>query len=136
MPDSPSASSAQPARPTSIWVVYVILFLQGSAVILASIGEVVLTGFGEYLDAAGNIALLVLILLAGVVLIMLAFRLFMGSSAARTPAMVLQLLLVVLSFNFFAGGATTMGLAFLVPAAVALLLLFVRPTQQWLEQQA
>ncbi len=72
--------------------------------------------------------------LFGVVLVILGFRLFMGAAGARTPAMVLQLMIVVLSFSFLSGGALTVGVTFLVPAAAALLLLFVRPTQEWLER--
>ncbi|WP_022871876.1 hypothetical protein [Nesterenkonia alba] len=124
-----------PARPFSVWLLYLIHFVQGAAVIFATVSEVLLSD-AEVLDTAGQIALLVLYLLAGVVLILLGFRLFLGSAAARTPAMVLQLLMVVLSFSFFAGGVWVVGLTFLVPAAVALVLLFIRPTQQWLEGTA
>lgn len=88
------------------------------------------------LDAAGTIALVVLYLLSGLVLVLLGFRIFLGAAGARTPSMVLQLLVVVLSFSFFAGGAFGVGMLFLVPAATALILLFVRPTQAWLEARS
>ncbi|WP_150460737.1 hypothetical protein [Nesterenkonia ebinurensis] len=129
---SETASSARPPRPAAVWVIYVVLFLQGSAVIFGTLASV----FGQdaqVLDAAGTIALTVLFILSGVILVLLGFQIFHGTPAARTPAMVLQLLLVVLSFSFFAGGAVVTGLIFLLPAAVALILLFVKPTQQWLD---
>lgn len=114
-------------------MIYVILFFQGAAIIFGSISTVVGED-AQVLDTAGTIALTVLYVLSGVVLVLLGFRIFLGSASARTPAMVLQLLIVILSFSFFAGGAPIIGLIFLVPAAVALVLLFIRPTQRWLEQ--
>ncbi|RJN31828.1 hypothetical protein [Nesterenkonia natronophila] len=124
--------SVRPPRPTSVWIVYVILFCQGAAII----GGTLITTLGsdaEVLDTAGTVALTVLYILSGAVLVLLGFRIFLGSATARTPAMVLQLLIVVLSFSFFAGGALATGLIFLLPAATALVLLFVRPTAEWLE---
>lgn len=88
----------------------------------------------QVLDTAGHIALVVLYVLFGLVLVLLGFRIFLGAQGARTPAMVLQLLIVVLSFSFFSGGASLIGLAFLLPAALALVLLFIRPTQVWLSE--
>ncbi|TLP73268.1 hypothetical protein [Nesterenkonia sphaerica] len=125
-------SSARPPRPTSVWVVYVILFCQGAAIIGGTL-VTALSSDAQVLDAAGTIALTVLYLLSGAVLVLLGFRIFLGSATARTPAMVLQLLMVVLSFSFFAGGALSTGLIFLVPAGTALVLLFIKPTAEWLE---
>lgn len=128
----PELTSARPPRPTSVWIIYVILFCQGAAIILGSISTVIGED-AQVLDTAGTIALTVLYVLSGVVLVLLGFRIFFGSASARTPAMVLQLLVVILSFSFFAGGAPIIGLLFLVPAAAALVLLFIRDTQQWLD---
>lgn len=128
----PEPTSPRPPRPVSVWIIYVILFGQGAAIIVGTLGTVI-GGDAQVLDAAGTIALTVLYVLSGAVLVLLGFRIFLGSAAARTPAMVLQLLVVVLSFSFFAGGTPLTGLFFLVPAAAALVLLFARPTQQWLE---
>ena len=125
------ASSSLPVRPASVWIIFAILLLQGAALMLTTISQVI-TEPAEVLDAAGQVALIVLYLLAAVVLILLAFRLLAGSTAARTPTLVLQLLIVVLSFSFFAGGAPLAGALFLVPAGTALVLLFVSPTQHWL----
>ncbi|GAA1813530.1 hypothetical protein [Nesterenkonia flava] len=130
-----SDSAPLPQRPASVWALYVILFLQGAAVVGFTVAETLMSQ-AEVLDAAGQIAMMVLFVLAGVILILLGFRIFMGSAAARTPSMVLQLLIVVLSFPFLIGGAWLLGLIFLVPAAAALVLLFVRPTQMWLEKTA
>lgn len=127
MSETPAA-----ARPLAIWIVYLILFLQGAAVILFTIGSV-LTSEAAVLDTAGQIALVVLYLLAGVVLMILGFRIFLGAAGARTPTMVLQLLLVILSFSFFAGGTPLVGVIFLVPAAAVLVLLFTPASQSWLE---
>ncbi|WP_157983964.1 hypothetical protein [Nesterenkonia muleiensis] len=128
----PETRPSRPPRPASVWVVYVIMFFQGAAIILGSLAAVI-GAEAQVLDAAGTLALTVLYVLSGVVLVLLGFRVFLGSPSARTPAMVLELLMVVLSFSFFAGGALLMGLIFLVPAGTALVLLFVRSTVQWLE---
>lgn len=129
---SETASSARPPRPVPVWVIYVVMFLQGAAVIFGTLASV-FTEDAQVLDTAGTVALSVLFLLSGVILVLLGFQIFQGSPAARTPAMVLQLLLVVLSFSFFSGGAVGTGLIFLLPAALALVLLFIKPTQEWLE---
>lgn len=128
----PMAEPSSPtSRPAAVWSIWLILLLQGTAVILTTVGEMA-AGQAEELDVAGLLAMLVLYLLAGAVLILLGFRLLAGSAGARTPALVLQLLIVVLSFNFFAGGAPLVGAAFLLPAGTVLVLLFLAPTQQWL----
>lgn len=121
-----------PVRPLAIWIVYLILFLQGAAVILFILGSL-LTSEATVLDTAGQVALVVLYLLAGVVLIILGFRIFLGASGARTPVMVLQLLLVILSISFFTGGTPLVGVIFLVPSATVLVLLFAPAAQNWLE---
>lgn len=123
--------SSDPVRPPTVWSIWLILLLQGAAVILSTVVEMI-SGQAQQLDVAGQVAMLVLYLLAGAVLILLGFRLLAGSAAASTPTMVLQLLIVVLSFNFFAGGAPLVGAAFLVPAGTVLVMLFLGPTQRWL----
>ncbi|EXF25895.1 membrane protein [Nesterenkonia sp. AN1] len=120
-------------RPLAVWLIFLILFVQGLAVVFNVIASAVASP-PQVLDAAGQIALVVLYVLFGLILVVLGFRIFLGAQGARTPAMVLQLLIVVLSFSFFSSGAVPIGLAFLVPAAVALVLLFIRPTQVWLSE--
>lgn len=129
MPETPPV---KPPRPAAVWTIYVILFGQGAAIILGTL-VAAFSSDAQVLDTAGTIALTVLYILSGAVLVLLGFRIFLGSPSARTPAMVLQLLIVVLSFSFFAGGALPTGLVFLLPAGTALVLLFIRPTVQWLE---
>lgn len=77
--------------------------------------------------------MVVLFMLAGAVLMLLGWLLMAGRAGARTPTMVLQLLIVVLSFSFFAGGEAWVGVLFLLPAAAVLLLLFGSATGQWLQ---
>ncbi|WP_146341203.1 MULTISPECIES: hypothetical protein [Nesterenkonia] len=115
--------------------VYLILFLQGGFIILGAVAEVVVSE-AAVLDTAGVIALLVLMLLTGAILILLGFQVFRGSAAARTPAMVLELMIVILSASLLVGGGLNAGFAALglLPAAAALILLFIRPTQQWLDE--
>ncbi|HIW99564.1 MAG TPA: hypothetical protein H9871_05420, partial [Candidatus Nesterenkonia stercoripullorum] len=84
------------------------------------------------LDTVGQILLVALYAVAGGVLILLGFRIFLGAVSARTPAAVLELMIVVLSFGFFAGGLVTVGLLYVVPAALTLVLLFTGPMRQWL----
>jgi len=120
-------------RPLSVWVIFLILFVQGLAVIFSTISGAVASP-AQVLDGVGQVALVVVYVLFGLVMVLLGFRIFLGAQGARTPALVVELLIVVLSFSFFSGGAAPVGLAFLVPAAVALVLLFIRPTQIWLSE--
>ncbi|MGJ9373970.1 hypothetical protein [Nesterenkonia sp. CF4.4] len=120
-------------RPLGVWVLFLVHFVQGLAVVFSTIAGAV-TSPPQVLDTAGQIALVVLYVLFGLVLVLLGFRIFLGAQGARTPAMVLQLLIVVLSFSFLSGGAVPLGLAFMLPAAVSLVLLFIRPTQVWLSE--
>ncbi len=124
--------SVRPPRPATVWTIYVILFCQGAVIILGTLVAAV-SSDAQVLDTAGTIALTVLYILTGAVLVLLGFKIFSGAPSARTPAMVLQLLIVVLSFSFFAGGELLTGLIFLIPAAAALVLLFIKPTAQWLD---
>lgn len=132
-PQKPRPFTQARPRPVPVWIVFLILLVQGTAVLWYTVASA-LASEDPLLDAVGVAALVVLYALFGVVLVILGFRLFMGAAGARTPAMVLQLMIVVLSFSFLSGGALTVGVTFLVPAAAALLLLFVRPTQEWLER--
>ncbi|MGJ9424769.1 hypothetical protein ACHABX_02860 [Nesterenkonia halotolerans] len=120
-------------RPVAVWVLFLILFIQGMALAFNAVASA-LTSQAQVLDAAGAIALVVLYVLFGLVLVLLGFRIFLGAQGARTPAMVVELLIVVLSFSFFSGGLPAVGVAFVLPAAVALVLLFIRPTQVWLSE--
>lgn len=139
---TPDFNAAQPARrftrarprPVAIWLLFLILFVQGFAVLFSTVGAVI-AGEAVVLDAVGQVMLTLLYLGVGVVLIVLGFRLFFGHAGARTPTVLAQFMIVVLSFSFFSGDAVPVGLLFLVPAATALVLAFIRPTQQWLEQQ-
>lgn len=132
-PQQPRRFSRARPRPVAVWILFLILFMQGVAVLWSTVGSV-LVGEAEVLDAVGQTMLIGLYLGVGVLLVVLGFRLFLGHAGARTPTVLAQFMIVVLSFSFFAGGAVLVGLLFLVPAAVGLLLAFVRPTQQWLEQ--
>ena len=120
-------------RPVPVWIVFLILFVQGMAVLWYTLASA-LTSDEALLDAVGVVALVVLYALLGAVLMILGFRIFMGAGGARTPAMVLEFMVVVISFSFLSEGAWAVGLTLLVPAATALLLLFVRPTQEWLDR--
>lgn len=126
-------SSPAVVRPITVWIIYLVLFLQGSAVILFTVGEVVASE-AAVLGAVGQVVLLILYIFAGVVLILLAFQLFLGRSGARTPTLVLQLCIVVLSFSFFAASLPLIALALLLPAGTVMVLLFLRPTNAWLER--
>ncbi|HIW99758.1 MAG TPA: hypothetical protein H9871_06410 [Candidatus Nesterenkonia stercoripullorum] len=118
-------------RPLAVWAVFLILFVQGMTVLISTVLGI--TGSeAEVLDTVGQILLVALYAVAGGVLILLGFRIFLGAVSARTPAAVLELMIVVLSFGFFAGGLVTVGLLYVVPAALALVLLFTGPMRQWL----
>ncbi|WP_460688732.1 hypothetical protein [Nesterenkonia suensis] len=134
-PQSPRRFTQARPRPWSVWVIFLVLLMQGLAVGFGSVAQFIASE-PEQLDTIGYIAMLVLYLLLAGVLILLGFRLFMGAAGARTPAMVLQLLIVVLSFSFFAGGLWQVGALFVVPAALAMVLAFTAPTQQWLDESS
>lgn len=130
-PQKPRPFTQARPRPVPVWIVFLILFIQGVAVLWYTVASA-LASEDALLDAVGVAALVVLYALLGVVLVILGFRIFMGAAGARTPAMVLQFMVVVLSFSFFSAGAVVVGLTFLVPAGVVLVLLFVGSTQEWL----
>ncbi len=118
-------------RPLAVWTVFLILFVQGMTVLISTVLGV--TGSqAEVLDTVGQMLLVALYAVAGGVLILLGFRIFLGAVSARTPAAVLELMIVVLSFGFFAGGLVTVGLLYVVPSALALVLLFTAPMRGWL----
>ncbi|MDZ5076241.1 hypothetical protein [Nesterenkonia sp. HG001] len=131
-PQGPRRFTQARPRPWPVWVIFLILLMQGLALGINTVASFVVSE-SAVLDTVGMIAMLVLYLLFGAILILLGFRIFMGAAGARTPAMVLQLLIVVLSFSFFAGGLWQVGLLFVVPAALAMLLAFVQPTRDWLD---
>lgn len=120
-------------RPVPVWIIFLVLFVQGVAVLWYTVGSA-LTSEGALLDTVGVVALVVLYALLGAVLMILGFRIFMGAGGARTPAMVLQFMVVVISFSFLSGGAVGVGLTLMLPAAATLVLLFVRSTQEWLDR--
>lgn len=134
-PQQPRRFTQARPRPVAVWVLFLILFVQGVAVLWTTVGSVV-AGEAEVLDAVGQIMLIGLYVAVGILLIVLGFRLFLGHPGARTPTVLAQFMIVVLSFSFFAGGAPLVGMLFLVPAATALLLAFIRPTQKWLDQDS
>lgn len=132
-PQPPRRFSQARPRPIAVWLLFLILFIQGVAVLVSTVSAA-LASEAEVLDTVGRVMLVLLYLGIGVLLIILGFRLFLGHSGARTPTVLAQFMIVVLSFSFFSGGALQVGLLFLLPAAVALVLAFIRPTQQWLDQ--
>lgn len=136
-PDVHAAGRPRPftrarARPVTVWLLFLILFVQGTATAFTALGSF----FGSesaVLDAVGAAVMLVVYLLAAVALVLLGFGLFQGAPAARTPAMVIELLLVIVAVSYLVQGVLVVGLLLMLPAAAALVLGYVGPTQGWLE---
>ena len=118
---------ARPVRPAGILVIAVIVALEAAALLLAAAwyGSQLLTG-APVLSFWGAVFTLVLLLALSVWLFAVARFLVRGFRWPRAGALVAQLLVLTIGFPTATGGYLAAGLAMLVPAATAIVLLFDR----------
>ncbi len=120
-----------PARPPGVLLISGVLAVQAAALVLLA-GRFVLTIFGpDPLSVGGSVFMAVLLVLLAAGLVTLARRLAVGFRWPRSPALVVQLFLVILSFPYFSAGNPLFGVLLLVPAAAVIVILFSRPVVQF-----
>ncbi|WP_441404569.1 hypothetical protein [Arthrobacter sp. YAF17] len=114
-----------PARPSGILVIAVVVALEASALLVAAIwyGSQLLTG-APVLSFWGAVFTLGLLLAFSAWLFAVATFLFRGYRWPRAGALVAQLFTLTIGFPTLTGGFPLAGLAMLVPAVIAIVLLF------------
>lgn len=112
-------------RPPAVVAVTVLLSLQALAVLSVAVSYGLQVGTG-YLNLGAQIFLVVLLAGAGVWIAAVASGMWRGRPWVRAATVVIEMFAVILSVSFFSAGNALVGLAFLVPAAVALMLMFSR----------
>jgi hypothetical protein len=119
------AGPGHPARPSGILVIAVIVALEATALLVAAVwyGSQLLTG-APVLSFWGAVFTLGLLLAFSAWLYAVAIFLFRGYRWPRAGALVAQLFTLTIGFPTMTGGYPVAGLAMLVPAAVAIVLLF------------
>jgi hypothetical protein len=118
-------------RPPAVMVVSLVLLLQGLAVLGVALGFGLQVGTGS-LNLGAQVFLVALLAAAGLWIGAVGLGLWRGRPWVRAATVVIELFAVILSISFFSGGNALMGALFLVPAAVALVLMFSRQVASYL----
>ena len=123
----PAGDSAPgvPERPAGILVIAIIVALEATALLVAAIwyGSQLLTG-APVLSFWGAVFTLGLLLVFSAWLFAVATFLFRGYRWPRAGALVAQLFTLTIGFPTMSGGYPLAGLAMLLPAVLAIVLLF------------
>ena len=119
------AGTGAPARPAGILVIAVIVALEATALLVAAIwyGSQLVTG-APVLSFWGAVFTLGLLLAFSAWLAAVATFLFRGYRWPRAGALVAQLFTLTIGFPTLTGGYPLAGLAMVVPAVLAIVLLF------------
>lgn len=112
-------------RPPAVVAVTVLLSLQALAVLGVAVSYGLQVGTG-YLNLGAQVFLVALLAGAGAWIAAAASGMWRGRPWVRAATVVIEMFAVILSISFFSAGNTLVGLAFLVPAAVTLVLMFSR----------
>ena len=121
------AGTGTPARPAGILVIAIIVALEATALLVAALwyGSQLLTG-APVLSFWGAVFTLGLLLAFSAWLYAVSTFLFRGYRWPRAGALVAQLFTLTIGFPTMSGGYPLAGLAMLVPAVLAIVLLFDR----------
>ncbi|HSN36278.1 MAG TPA: hypothetical protein VLT34_08010 [Arthrobacter sp.] len=116
---------AQPARPPGIRAIAGIVALEATALLVAAVwyGSQLITG-APVLSFWGAVFTLGLLLAFSAWLVAVSVFLFRGYRWPRAAALVAQLFTLTIGFPTMTGGYPLAGLAMLVPAVLAIILLF------------
>ena len=122
---SDDAASGHPVRPAGILVVAIIVALEASALLVAAVwyGSQLLTG-APVLSFWGAVFTLGLLLAFSAWLFAVARFLSRGYRWPRAGALVAQLFVLTIGFPTLTGGYPLAGVAMLLPAVIAIVLLF------------
>jgi len=126
-----STQSPQGPRPPAVVVVALVLLLQGLGVLAAAAGFGLQIGTGS-LNLGAQVFLVVLTAAAGLWIGTVGLGLWRGRPWVRAATVVIEMFAVILSISFFSAGNVLMGMLFLLPAAVALVLMFSRKVASYL----
>ncbi|BCW67730.1 hypothetical protein NicSoilB4_24930 [Arthrobacter sp. NicSoilB4] len=120
-----SPASGHPARPSGILVIGIVVALEATALLVAAFwyGSQLLTG-APVLSFWGAVFTLGLLLAFAAWLFAVATFLFRGYRWPRAGALVAQLFTLTIGFPTMTGGYPLAGLAMLLPAVLAIVLLF------------
>lgn len=124
-PSGKDGSLAQPARPPGIRAIAGIVALEATALLVAAVwyGSQLITG-APVLSFWGAVFTLGLLLAFSAWLVAVSVFLFRGYRWPRAAALVAQLFTLTIGFPTMTGGYPLAGLAMLVPAVLAIILLF------------
>ena len=119
------AAAGNPERPKGIFVIAVVVALEAAALLVAAgwYGTQLLTG-APVLSFWGAVFTLCLLLAFSAWLFAVARFLLRGFRWPRAGALVAQLFVLTIGFPTLTGGYPVAGLAMLIPAATAIVLLF------------
>ncbi|WDF32411.1 hypothetical protein PTW37_11080 [Arthrobacter agilis] len=124
---APPSASRTPAPPFGVIVIALVLVLEAVALVVLAVASLVTVFTAEPVSVGGSVFLTVLLLAVAAGLSTVAARLLQGFRWPRSPALVIQLFLVILSFPYFSAGDPILGFVLMVPAAAVIVLLFSRP---------
>lgn len=124
-PSGKDGSLAQPVRPPGIRAIAGIVALEATALLVAAVwyGSQLITG-APVLSFWGAVFTLGLLLAFSAWLVAVSVFLFRGYRWPRAAALVAQLFTLTIGFPTMTGGYPLAGLAMLVPAVLAIILLF------------
>ena len=125
LPNPGGAPAGGPVRPRGIVVIAVVVALEAMALLVASVwyGTQLLTG-APVLSFWGAVFTLCLLLAFSVWLFAVARFLLRGFRWPRAGALVAQIFVLTIGFPTLTGGYPLAGLAMLIPAVTAIVLLF------------
>jgi hypothetical protein len=129
--EAPANPSSHEIRPPAVAAIAVLVLLQALAVLVAAVLSGLEIGSGV-LNLGAQIFLVVLMAAAGLWIGTVGVGLWAGRPWSRAATVVIELFAVILSISFFTAGNLPMGAAFLVPAAIVLVLMFTRPVAEHL----
>jgi len=125
LPNPGEAPGSGPVRPRGIVVIAVVVALEATALLVAAVwyGTQLLTG-APVLSFWGAVFTLCLLLAFSVWLFAVARFLLRGFRWPRAGALVAQIFVLTIGFPTLTGGYPLAGLAMLIPAVTAIVLLF------------
>lgn len=126
-----STQSSRAPRPPAVVAVTLVLLLQALGVLASATGFGLQVGTGS-LNLAAQVFLVVLVAAAGTWIAAVGIGLWRGRPWVRAATVVIEMFAVILSISFFSAGNPLVGALFLVPAAVALVLMFSRQVASYL----
>ncbi|QXQ11475.1 hypothetical protein [Paeniglutamicibacter sp. Y32M11] len=127
MTNQPASTANLPSpqhRPFSVWVVTVLLLLEGLAVLGYALSYALQLGAAGALGMGARIFMLVLIVIAGTWQLLVAHHFFRGRAWTRAAVLFWQVFQIILAIPYFQSGDALMAWAWLVPAAAITVLLF------------